>query len=280
MKRHFLALLTAALLGSLAPALHASTEANKAEQVVANAMSAVERGALDEAVDALELLSDNGFIHRDASLARAYAYVERARSRAAHPGDLGRAVAALEEARLLDPKEGAFTSALETLRSEIARRRMREARSELTQRPALGRAVTALLAEDSWALLAALGSSVLTLGLALRIFVRRRSAEIAGSVGIVVGLVLGLVCGGLAAAARHYRISSRPGVVVVSEVRLLDADFRPLKVSAKQSNAVPEGSLVHVRGERAGHYHVEWGALSGWVDGSALRLLATRPSDP
>lgn len=258
--------------GSAAPGL------DNARAVVEKAMHAVDRGAFDEAVDHLELLSDQGFVHRDASRARAYAYVERARSRAAQPGDLGRAVAALEEARLLGASDASVEASLEKVRSEIARRRTREARSEVSQRPAIGRAVTSLLPENAWAILAAIGSSLLTIGLAFRLFVRRRGAEIAGAVGIVAGLVLGSLSGALAAGARHYRVSSRPAVVVTREARLLGDDFRPLALSGKQSNQVPEGSLVYVREERDGRYRVEWGVLEGWMDAGQLRLLAARPS--
>jgi hypothetical protein len=251
------------------------SELDKAQSVVREAMAALERGAFDDAVDRLELLSDQGFVHRDASLARAYAYVERARSRAAQSGDLGRAVAALEEAELLGAPEATTSTALDKIRSEIARRRTREARAEVSQRPRLGRAVTSLLTENSWAILAALGSALLTAGIAARSFVRRRGADLAGAIGIVTGLFLAAMGGALAAGARHYRTVSRPAVVVTSEARLLDDDFRALAQSAKQSNTVPEGSLVYVRAERAGRYRVEWGALEGWIDAGQLRLLST-----
>jgi hypothetical protein len=251
------------------------SELDKAQGVVREAMAAAERGAYDDAVDRLELLSDQGFVHRDASLARAYAYVERARSRAAQTGDLGRAAAALEEAERLGAPEAATSAALDKIRSEIARRRTREARAEVSQRPRLGRAVTSLLSENSWAILAAFGSTLLTAGLAARSFMRRRGAELAGAIGIVTGLFLATIGGALAAGARHYRTVSRPAVVVTGEARLLDDDFRPLAQSAKQSNAVPEGTLVYVRAERAGRYRVEWGVLEGWIDAGQLRLLAT-----
>lgn len=260
-------------------ATRADSEPAKPEAVLSAAMSAVERGAFDEAIDRLELLADQGFVHRDASLARAYAYVERARSRAAQSGDLGQAVAALEEAALLDPGTDDVEDALETLRSEITRRRGRAGSSEEIQRPALGRAVTALLPENAWATLAALGSALLTLGLALRGFGKRRAFELAGAVGIAAGLVIGTLCGALAASARHYRMTSRPAVVVANEARWRDESGRPVSQPGKQSNTVPEGSLVYVLEERGGRYRIEWGILDGWVDATELRLLATgRPT--
>ena len=107
--------------------------------------------------------------------------------------------------------------ALVTLRSEISRLRAREGNAPVLQRPSLGRAVTGLLSENTWADAAALGSALLTAGLVLYLAVKRRSAEIAGATSIVVGLVLGLIGASFALAARHYRMTSRPAVVVVPE---------------------------------------------------------------
>jgi hypothetical protein len=255
-------------------------DARRAEAVVREALSAVQRGSFDEAVDELELLADQGFVHRDASLARAYAYLERARSRAARPGDLGSSVAALEEARWIGPEEASVEPALERIRSEIARRRAREASTELVQRPALGRAITGLLPEDTWAIIAGLGSLLLTAGLFARRFVKGRGAEIAGAVGIVTGFVLFTTCGALAAVARHYRTSTRPAVVVANEARWLEADGRPAARRGRDSNVIPEGALVYVTEEREGRLRVEWGSLEGWVNASQLRLLATERPEP
>lgn len=245
------------------------------EAVLAASVSAAQRGAFDEAVDQVELLSDRGFVHPDASYARAYAYVERARSRASRPGDLGRAVAALEESLLLRP-DAEVEGALSTLRAEISRRRARAGSSPVLQRPSLARAVTSLLPEGVWVNSAVLGSILVTAGLTLYFAVKRRAAEIAGATGIVVGLILGLLGASLAFAARHYRTTSRPAVVVVSEARLLDPNGRALPVRAPNPEAVPEGALVYVHEQRDGRARLEWGAITGWVDASQLRVLMTR----
>jgi hypothetical protein len=267
------AVLTFAALLICVPAFSAPSEAPEA--VLAEAAAATQRGAFDEAVDALELLSDSGLVHPDVSYMRAYVYIERARSRARRPGDLGRAAAALSESLLLRPDDDVERS-LATLRSEIARQRAREGSAPELQRPSLGRAVTSLLSENAWADTAALGSALLTAGLVLYLAVKRRSAEIAGATGIVVGLVLGLLGASLAFAARQYRMTSHPAVVVVPEARLLDDTGRPLAVRAPNPSAVQEGALVYVHEQRDGRAHVEWGALDGWVDASQLRILKTR----
>jgi hypothetical protein len=245
------------------------------ESTLREAVAAVQRGAFDQAVDALELLADRGFVHPDASYARAYAYVERARSRSRHEGDLGRAVAALEESRLLRPADKSLEPALATLREEISRRRARGGNSPVQERPTLGRAVTSLLSENTWAIVAAVGSTLLTAGLILYLFVKRRTAEIAGAVGIAAGLVLGLIGGSLAYSARNYRRTTRPAVVVVPEARLLDAGGRARPVARGEAGSVPEGALLYVRESRAGRARVEWGRLEGWVDSAQVRQLAT-----
>jgi hypothetical protein len=266
------ALLLVALL--LIPAAARAEAGESPEKTVAAARAAVERGAFNEAVDALEALSDRGFSHPGVSYARAQAYLERARSRSAKPGDLGRAVAALEEYRRERPSDSARAErALETLRSEIARRRVRSGSSPVNQGLSIGRALVGLASENVWAVIAALGSALLTLGLAIRRLSARRSAEIAGAVGIAAGLVLGVLGAGLTAAARHYRTTSQAAVVVVPEARLFDAAGRPLPTAGGGSNLIPEGALVYVRGRQSGYFDVEWGAIRGHVDAAQLRLL-------
>ena len=270
--------LCCALLLALAALSGAATAradgAEPPQKTVAEAVQAAQRGAFDEAVGRLELLADRGFVHPDASYARAYAYIQRARSRAAHPGDLGRAAAALEEYRRLRPGEADVDHALEVLRSEISRRRAREGSTPVVERPALGRAVAELLPENVWAVTTLLGSTLVSVGLALYLWMRRRTAEIAGATAVAAGLVFGLIGGALTLAARHYRSSSRPAVVVVPEARLLDESGRALSVRAPNPSAVPEGELVHVHEQREGRAKVEWGTISGWVDSAQLRFIS------
>ncbi|MFZ5892241.1 MAG: hypothetical protein ACOY0T_14380 [Myxococcota bacterium] len=255
----------------------ASSHVARAEEpaaVIREALGAIQRGAFDEAVDRLELLADGGFVHADASRARAYAYIQRARSRAKRPGDLGRAVAALEEVQLLAPGTD-LEAQIATLQSEISRQRSHEGNAPVLQRPTLGRAITGLLPENAWSVLAAIGATLVTFGLVLYLFVKRRTTEIAGATTIVIGLVLGGLGACLAAGARHYRRTSRAAVVVVAEARLLDAQGRALPDRGKTVNAVPEGSLVYVREQGDRYARIEWGSVDGWVDPSQLQLLAT-----
>ena len=244
----------------------------------ASATSALKRGAYTEAIDDLELLADRGFVHPDASFNRAVAYVERARSSGAVPGDLGRAAAALREVLLLRPNDDEAETGLARIRAEIARRHAREGTAPVMARASLGRAATSLLAEDSWALIALVGSLLLSTGLGLRRFVRRTSAELAGAVGIGLGALLLLSGAGMAAGARHFRRTSAEAVIVQDEARLLDESGKPLpqKRGAADSVTVPEGATVYVLERRPTLFRVEWGSSEGWLTPGQERILASR----
>ena len=274
MRRVLFALLSALLTLCTVPALATPTES---ERDFAAASQALKRGAYTEAIDTLELLADRGFVHPDASFNRAVAYVERARSSAANPGDLGRAAAALSEVLLLRPSDEQADVGLARIRAEISRRHAREGTAPVMARASLARATTSLFDENVWASIALAGSFLLTLGLALRRFVQRTSAALAGAIGIGLGAVLLLAGAGLTAGARHFRLTSSPAVIVVDEARLLDESGKPLpqKRGSADSVTVPEGASVFVLERRPALYRVEWGSSEGWLTPGQVRILAT-----
>ena len=272
-------LFTLSLLGlvaTLTPRARAA-DADSARDFAA-ASDALKRGAYTEAIDTLELLADRGFVHPDASFNRAVAYVERARSSAAAPGDLGRAAAALSEVLELRPNDDDAEVGLSRIRAEISRRHSREGVAPVMARPSLGRAATSLFDENAWAGIALVGCLLLTVGLALRRFVRRTSASLAGAIGIGLGAVLLIVGASMAAGARHFRLTSSPAVIVTEEARLLDESGKPLpqKRGAADSMSVPEGATVYVLERRPSFFRVEWGSSEGWVTPGQVRILATR----
>ncbi len=239
-------------------------------------VSALSRGAYDDAVDRFELLADRGFVHPDASFDRGAAYVERARSSSAHPGDLGRAAAAFAETLELRPEDSEAEHALEAVRGEIARRRARHGADPIAARPSLSRAVVSLLSENAWAWGAALGSLLATVGLALRQITRSRRPRLTGTTTAAIGSAVLLLCGSLAFAARYHRRHSHPAVVVAPEARLLDESGKPLAKSEVEHGEIPEGAGVLVLERRANLAHVEWGTDIGWVSAGQIRQLATR----
>lgn len=268
---HTLALMLCLLVqGASAEPLDADTE------LFQHGVAALERGAFEEAIAAFERLSDRGFVHPDASYNRAVAYARRARSPQFRPGDLGQAAAALAEAVELRPHDEVAELALEQVRAEIATRRIREGGEPVSATPSIPRAVVGLVAEITWLVLAALGSLVLTVGLALRELSRRHTVRLGGAVAAMVGATLLLICGGLAIAAGHYRRSSQPGIVVAREAQLLTETGHPMRSSggAGPQDRVPEGERVVVLERQGALLRVEWGTLRAWVNAGQVRILA------
>ena len=256
---------------ALAFSLSAGANGDSNEALFADAVSALERGALDDAIDRLELLADRGFSHPDASYDRAIAYVRRAQSRSAKRGDLGRASAALAEVLELKPDDVEASTALGRVRHEIARRRARSGASEVDLKPSLGWAVVGLLEEDTWAVLAMIGSGVASLGLALRLASKKDAMRLGGTIAASLGAVTLFLTGVLAAFARYERVTYRPAVVVVEEARLLDDNGATV---SGPGSVIPEGASVRVTDQRGTMAHVEWGTLDGWLSLGQLRLLA------
>lgn len=248
--------------------------AGSPEQAYAAALGALAKGADNEAIDRLELLADQGVSHPDASLARAAAYLARAEGSGSRPGDLGRAAAALSETLLLRPGDAQAERALEAVQAEIARRQTRQGENVVV-RPRLGRAIVALLPEQAWAVLAALGSLVLAAGLALRRLATAALPRLSGAVAIGLGATMAAVFGSGAYAAHHYRTTSQPAVIVVPSTRLTDDKGRPLPSKrGADTTTVPEGGTVYVRERTEGRFRVEWGSSDGWLAAGDLRLLA------
>lgn len=266
-------LLVAALL-SIGLGATQVARAESHHEAYAAALAALKKGADNAAIDRLELLADQGFVHPDACLLRAAAYVSRAEGERAQPGDLGRAAAALSETLLLRPDDPRAERALEAVQAEIARRKSRDGESVVV-RPRLGRAIAALLPEQLWAVLAALGSLVFSLGVVVRRTSSLPLTRLTGAVAMGVGALLMAAFGTGAVAAHHYRISSQPGVVVVPAARLSDERGRPLPSKrGADTTTVPEGGTVYVRERREGRYLVEWGNTDGWLVSSDVRLLS------
>jgi len=263
----------AAWLAALGAAGSASAGPN--EEQLGRGVAALERGAVDEAIDDFELLADRGFVHPDASFDRGLGYVARARSPQARPGDLGKAAAAFAETLWLRPADAEAESALELVTTEIARRRAREGTELVAARPSLGRAVAGLLSEGAWSVGAALGSLLLSLGLALRLFGHKSHTLLSGAVTASIGAAALVLCGSLAFASGRYRCSSQPAVVVVAEARLLDERGVPVPQSAGHA-AIPEGATVYLLGRRGSRSRVEWGSTEAWVESADIRTLASR----
>lgn len=261
-----IALVTAFVLTQAGVAL-AATETN--EELFARAAAALEKDDTEAAVTALEALADRGFVHPDASFDRGVAYARRARSPHPQPGDLGRAAAGFEEARLLRPDDQAALAALEQVRGDVSRRRSHRGKDEIAVGDPPDRLLCELATPRTWAILALASSLVLSLGL----WLRRRPhgpARVTGVLALPLG-ALGLALFAPAAWWSGVLEHDRGlGVVVATEVFL--ADDAGTRVDAP---TVPEGSRLEV-GEPGGEgrIRVRWGSYEGWAPVSSIRKLA------
>jgi ElaB/YqjD/DUF883 family membrane-anchored ribosome-binding protein len=237
------------------------------EKLFSQAASELSRGEYNAAIDHFESLADRGFAHPDASYDRGLAYVMRVRAKADHPGDLGRAAAAFEEALLQRPSDEDADHALDLVRAEVTRRRSRHLKETIDTRPTLDRMIAGLVSDSTWAALAITASIGLAIGLALRLKGGRR-AHAAGTVIAPVCLVAGVLLALAANHARTLQAATRPGVVV-SDVELFDDAGQRIA-----GDGVPEAASVEVGARRGDLIHVRWGAVEGWVSSPSVRVLA------
>ncbi len=238
------------------------------EELFRKGVAALDKGAYQEAIDDFESLSDRGFVHPDASFDRGLAYLGRVRAEASRPGDLGRAAAAFEEALRLRPDDDGAARELDVVRREVTRRRARHGRDDADDaRPTVDRALVGLLSETTWAVLAIAASFALVLGLVLR-RAARGAGHVAGSVIAPAAVAALIVLTPLAALARWLTDNTRPGVVVASEVGLLDARGAPLGGSP-----VPEAASVELGARDGTLVHARWGSREGWLPLASVRVM-------
>ncbi|HMI86575.1 MAG TPA: hypothetical protein VK550_20920 [Polyangiaceae bacterium] len=245
---------------------------------------ALRDGSLNEAVETFEALADRGFVHPDASFDRALSYLGRVRAGIEHPGDLGRAAAALEETLLLRADDRDAEMALELVRAEVARRRSRSgASADVDARPTIDRAVFGFASEWTWSILAAFSSLILTAGLVLRVVAAQMAGvgaatrdmpheaavHLASTIAVPIGAACLLVFAVLAVGARQLRMTTSDGVVVAPEAHLLTE-----KGVLSSRGAIPEAARVELGEQRGALVHVRWGALEGWTQSDAVRRLA------
>lgn len=271
------ALLAGLILSTSAAAMATESLDVESQALFNKATAAIKADAPNEALAALEQIADRGVLHPDVSYDRAIAYIKRAHSQHTEAGDLGRAVAALEESLELRAGDPEAEATLAAVHSELSRERSRKGAQSLLERPPLGRALVRLLPENFWAV-TALGASICcTFGLL--------AAWVAASprrrfVGKVVASIAGAVCllaSGLLHAAEQMRHDLRTGIVIVPEARLRDAAGRPLPVTVTRDTiGIPEGARVDVSKVNSRQCEVLWGETQAYVEASDLQLLPKR----
>jgi len=236
------------------------------EDLFAKGAAALTHGEYGAAIDTFEALADQGFVHPDASYDRGIAYVMRYRAHAGRPGDLGRAAAAFEETLLLRPGDADADAALDLVRAEVTRGRARHSRDSVDVRPTLDRMVVGLFGERTWGIAAFVASLTLALGMVLR--PRQGRAHIAGSILVPTAIVALMLLVPLTWGARWLHRSTRPGVVIVTEARLVDEAGRAIA-----ADPLPEAASVEIGERRGALAHVRWGGTEGWAPAADVRVL-------
>ena len=238
----------------------------------ATAALAADRPA--EAIAKLEALGDRGIIDPVVSYDRGLAYAGRVRAGAEQPGDLGRAAHGFEEARELSHDRALVadaTTALAAVRAEVAKRRSRAGDPiEFEHGVSLGRSIVKLLPENVWALLAAVCSLALAVGIVLRARAEMKRLKVAGTTtcGIAGGLLFAIAM--VLHSARDFRLHVRDAVVISPSTRLLDDKHVALLSVAP----LPEGERVQLLDESADFAHVIAGRAVGWLPSGAVLPMA------
>jgi hypothetical protein len=242
--------------------------------------AALQRGAFSEAIAQLELWSDQGVVHPDLSFDRGVAYLGRAESPARRRADLGQAIAAFEEALYVDPSDEQAARIIDRIRAKISERRARRDDEGVVARPRLERALLDLIGENVWAALGAVGSTLLSLGLAARLASRGEQLRLSGAIAAVFGLVMAGLGARMALVGSRLRAHAAPAVVIVEEARLHDGEGRAVgnargaSTLGEAADRVPEGTLVHISDVRGSLVQVEWGDSEAWLEAREVRRLA------
>ena len=98
---------------------------------------------------------------------------------------------------------------------------------------------------------------------------REGAMSLAGAIAVPIGAICLVVFSALGAGARHLRLTTLEGVIVVPEAHLLN-DKGVLTSSAP----IPEAARVEVGEQRGSLVHVRWGTVSGFTQSDAARRLS------
>lgn len=277
-----LALIFSFLLLSLSGQAYGAEEQNaeaEAATLFKAATTSLTEGRPADAIANLEALGDRKVRDPVVSFNRGLAYAGRIRVGAEEPGDLGRAAHGFEEARELSHDQtlvAEATRALKSVRAEVAKRRSAANDPvEIDSGISLGRSIKRLVHENTWAILAALCSLALSLGIVLRARATMRRVKIAATTTAAIALSMLAAIAAIMHSARNDRLYGRDAIIVAPGVRLLDAGH----VAIGSMAALPEGGRVELLEETGEFAHVIVGRAEGWLPSSAVLPIAKNDSE-
>lgn len=226
----------------------------------------LEAGKIEESLSLLEGAADRGLVHPDLSFNRGFAYLKRAESPAAAPGDLGQAIASFSEALKLRPSDPEATSGLERAQILLSQRTNLEHTTGSLD-DSIFRPLMAQVPPLPPAIVAGLGAALLCGAWLGRLITKEKPRTLA--IGLV-GLTLWLA-GALVYAGRLYALSSQSDAIVISaRAELRDEAGRTLR----GTDGLPQGTRVRVKETRGRLSRIESGRGDLWVDAADLRRLA------
>ncbi|HXX67708.1 MAG TPA: hypothetical protein VEK07_11025 [Polyangiaceae bacterium] len=247
---------------------------SESSTLFASGAKALHEGRAGDAVDLFEALADRGVVDAAASYDRGMAYAMRVRIGAEQGGDLGRAAQGFEEARELSRDSHLIddaSRALTTVRSEVARRRLRAGQpADVESGRTIARALAGVVPEDGWAIVCVVASMAFSVGLFLRWVGRTTRLRVAGGVSAGVAAPALTLAVAMTLASRHDRLELREAVVVSPSARPTDERG----IALPGATSLPEGALVEVIDERGDSTRVRFGASDEWIASSAVRALA------
>ena len=221
--------------------------AESISQAVSTSAAHLAEEQLGEASRGTEAAADRGLIHPDLSFNRGLAYMKRAQSASAEPGDLGQAAAGFAEALHLRAEDPEAERALQRTQQLLAEDAARSDTSP--ESSSLGLVERLLLFLNGWALLiiGGLGSITLCAGL----FARSSSKEgrrVGGSVAALVGFALLAPTFLLFIAKLYLFDGARVAVVVAERAEVVDEG------GGRVPGLLPYrmGTVVHIRERKRG----------------------------
>lgn len=229
------------------------------------AKAQLDLGKLDQAISLLEGAADSGEVHPDAAFSRGVAYLRRALSERARPGDHGQATAGFRETLLLRPGDKEAELALEQTRLAVAKKSA--SRGEQVQ-DTLGLGERALLWLSPWVLfwLSVAASTLTVIGLVL---MRRQTTKTAGSLLAGICGVALCISAPLAWFAEVTAESLDLGIVIAERAPLLDEAGRAKKGLAP----LHEATEVRVLESRGPLLRLSFGEGTSFVRADQVRRL-------
>lgn len=217
------------------------------EELVAQSAQLLRDSKAQEAIRQLEAAADDGVKQADLSFNRGLAYMSRAGSAAARPGDLGQAAAAFSETLELRPDDHQAERALEEVQLSVSRKRAR-ARAAGVSEP-LGLLEKAIYGLNPILLfvIAAFASLLGCVGVLLRLS-RKEMQRTAGVISWGLSALLLVPSVALALTRNALFADSSVAVVVAEQAPLLDETGRRLK----PAQSLAETTRVYIGPARHG----------------------------